>query len=68
MMPVFNMLSRLPVLAVPAGVGESGVPAGVQIVARAYDDPRVFHVASALEEVMPWLDSTQRRPQLGLAS
>ncbi|NNC81716.1 MAG: amidase [Acidimicrobiales bacterium] len=66
MMPVFNMLSRLPVLAVPAGLTESRVPAGVQIVARAYDDPRVFHVASALEEAMPWLDCTQRRPKLAL--
>jgi Asp-tRNA(Asn)/Glu-tRNA(Gln) amidotransferase A subunit family amidase len=40
------------------------VPAGVQIVARAYDDPRVFHVASALEQVMPLLDIDDRRPQI----
>ena len=64
MMPVFNMLSRLPVLAVPAGLAESGVPAGVQIVARAYDDPRVFHVGAVLEATMPWLDCAERRPRL----
>ena len=64
LMPVFNMLSRLPVLAVPAGLTESGIPSGVQIVARAYDDPRVFHVASALERAMPWLDCEPRRPVL----
>lgn len=64
LMPVFNMLSRLPVLAVPAGLTPTGVPAGVQIVARAYDDPRVFHVASALESAMPLLDCEQRRPNL----
>lgn len=59
---VFNMLSRLPVLAVPAGIGANGRPVGVQIVARAFDDPRVFHVASVLEKAMPWLDNTARRP------
>ena len=64
MMPVFNMLSRLPVLAVPAGLAESGVPAGVQIVARTYDDPRVFHVGAVLEATMPWLDCAERRPRL----
>lgn len=64
MMPVFNMLSRLPVLAVPAGITPSGVPAGVQIAARTYDDPRVFHVANALEKAQPWLDCKERRPAL----
>ncbi len=64
MMPVFNMMSRLPVLAAPAGIASSGVPAGIQIVARAYDDPRVFHVAASLEQQMPWLDTQDRRPAI----
>ncbi|MGB7242402.1 MAG: amidase [Sulfitobacter sp.] len=61
---VFNMLSRLPVLAVPAGIGSNGRPVSVQIVARAFDDPRVFHVARVLEQSMPWLDNEARRPVL----
>lgn len=61
---VFNMLSRLPTLAVPAGLATNGRPVGIQIVARAFDDPRVFHVASALERAMPWLDCKARRPDL----
>lgn len=61
---VFNMLSRLPALAVPAGLGANGRPVGVQIVARAFDDPRAFHVASVLQQKMPWLDTPARRPNL----
>lgn len=64
LMPQFNMLGRLPVLAVPAGVAENGLPVGVQIVGRSYDDTRVFRVASALEEAAPWLDCPERRPPL----
>jgi Asp-tRNA(Asn)/Glu-tRNA(Gln) amidotransferase A subunit family amidase len=64
MMPQFNMLGRLPVLAVPAGVAENDLPVGIQIVGRSYDDTRVFQVASALEKAAPWLDCSARRPPL----
>jgi len=60
----FNMLGRLPVMAVPAGIGENGLPVGLQIVARAFDDARSFQVAAALERVRPWLDTPSRRPKL----
>ena len=60
----FNMLGRLPVMAVPAGIGRNGLPVGIQIVARAFDDARCFQVASALERVRPWLDQAARRPKL----
>ena len=50
----FNMLGQLPALAVPSGISTSGVPTGVQIVTRAFDDARVFRVARALERVRPW--------------
>ena len=66
MMPQFNMLGRLPVLAVPAGVAENGLPVGIQIVGRSYDDARVFRVAAALEDAAPWLDCPERRPPVGL--
>jgi Asp-tRNA(Asn)/Glu-tRNA(Gln) amidotransferase A subunit family amidase len=64
LMPQFNMLSRLPVLAVPAGLADNGLPVGIQIVARSYDDARPFRVAAALERSAPWLDSAERRPRL----
>ncbi len=64
LLPQFNMLNRLPVLAVPAGQGKNALPVGIQIVARSYDDPRVFRVAAALEAAAPWLDCPERRPPL----
>ncbi len=50
----FNMLGQLPALAVPSGISATGVPTGVQIVARPFDDARVFRVAQALEQAQPW--------------
>jgi aspartyl-tRNA(Asn)/glutamyl-tRNA(Gln) amidotransferase subunit A len=50
----FNVLSPCPVLAVPSGVASNGVPTGVQIVARTFDDVAAFRVGAALERVRPW--------------
>ena len=59
---VFNVLSRCPVLNVPSGFANNGVPTGVQIAGRTYDDETVFRIGSALEAVRPWLDTPERRP------
>ena len=45
----FNMLSRLPVLAVPTGFGSNLLPGSVQVVARSFDDVRAFHVGTEIE-------------------
>ncbi len=58
----FNICSRCPVLSVPSGRARSGVPTGLQIVGRTYDDVSVFLAAAALECVRPWLDAPERRP------
>jgi aspartyl-tRNA(Asn)/glutamyl-tRNA(Gln) amidotransferase subunit A len=50
----FNVLSPCPVLAVPSGTASNGVPTGVQIVARTYDDVSAFRIGAALERVRPW--------------
>ena len=63
----FNMLSRLPVMAVPSGIDGNGLPSGVQIVARAFDDVRAYRVAAALERARPWLDTPERRPRVRTA-
>ena len=60
----FNMLSRLPVLAVPGGIAGNGLPASIQIVARSFDDARVFRLGRAIERARPWLDCAGRRPPL----
>lgn len=46
----FNVIGRVPVLAVPSGVAPNGVPTGVQIVGRTYDDASVFRLGAALEQ------------------
>ena len=62
---LFNMFSRCPVLAVPSGFTRTGMPSGIQIVGRSFDDVRVFRIGAALERVRPWLDWTRQRPRLG---
>ncbi len=62
--PVFNLFSRCPVLAVPSGFADNGVPTGVQIAGRTYDDLTPFRIGAALEEARPWLDSPERRPRI----
>ena len=61
---VFNVLSRCPVLNVPSGFADNGVPTGVQIAGRTYDDQTVFRIGAALEQVRPWMDTRARRPTL----
>ncbi len=60
----FNMLDRLPVLAVPTGLSASGLPTGLQVVARSYEDIRAFRVGSAIESLYPAYDRSERRPDL----
>lgn len=50
----FNILSRHPVLAVPSGWASNGVPTGVQIVGRTYDDVTPFRIGAAIERELPW--------------
>lgn len=45
----FNAIGRVPVLAVPSGLAPNGVPTGVQLVGRTYDDQTVFTLGAALE-------------------
>lgn len=50
----FNMLSGCPVISVPSGVASNGVPTGVQLAGRPYDDRSVFRAARSLELARPW--------------
>lgn len=58
----WNILSRCPVLAVPSGFADNGVPTGVQIVGPTYVDDVVFRVGAALEKQAPLFDVQERRP------
>ncbi len=48
--PLWNLLSRYPVVNVPICLSARNVPVGVQIVGNTYDDLAAFRVASALSK------------------
>lgn len=50
----FNMMAWCPVASVPSGFGATGMPTGLQIVGRTFDDPTVFRIAAAFEKSRPW--------------
>jgi Asp-tRNA(Asn)/Glu-tRNA(Gln) amidotransferase A subunit family amidase len=56
----FNAL-KLPALSVPSGFSAGGLPTGLQIVGRRFDDLTVLRIGAALEHLRPWRD---RRPRL----
>ncbi|MGA9345679.1 MAG: amidase [Nocardioidaceae bacterium] len=57
----FNVVGRVPVLAVPSGRTDEGLPTGVQLVGRTYDDVSVFRAGAALEAALGlWSDPTWR--------
>jgi len=60
----FNIASRCPVLSVPSGLSADGVPTGLSIVGKTYDDVTAFRVAAAHEERLPWLVTSGPRPAL----
>jgi aspartyl-tRNA(Asn)/glutamyl-tRNA(Gln) amidotransferase subunit A len=54
----FNMTGQ-PAATVPCGFTRSGLPIGLQIVGRRFDDVTVLRASAAFERVRPWAD---RRP------
>jgi Asp-tRNA(Asn)/Glu-tRNA(Gln) amidotransferase A subunit family amidase len=61
----FNMLGTCPVVSVPSGFSAMGVPTGLQIVGRPFDDATVLGSALAYEEARgPWYLTQQTRPHL----
>jgi Asp-tRNA(Asn)/Glu-tRNA(Gln) amidotransferase A subunit family amidase len=50
--------------AVPSGHTHLGLPTGLQVAGRAFDDITVFRITVALETARSWLDAPERRPKL----
>lgn len=48
--PVFNLCSAHPVVAVASGRASNGVPTGVQVVGRPYDEGTALRVAAGIEQ------------------
>lgn len=55
----FNLVSQCPVASVPSGFSTFGVPTGLQIAAKTFDDLSVFRAAAAFEAATDW---HKRRP------
>ena len=64
MTSLFNMFSRCPVLSVPSGLAANGVPTGIQLIGRPFDDNTVFRAAAALESRHSWYATPDSRPAL----
>lgn len=59
----FNILRNLPVMSLPSGFAASGVPTGIQIVGRSFDDATVHRAAFAYERARGgWYGSPAARP------
>ena len=57
----FNM-SWNPAASVPCGFTAKGLPVGLQIVGKRFDDLGVLQASAAFEQAQPWAD---KRPALG---
>lgn len=51
----FNMTGQ-PAASVPCGWTDDGLPIGLQIVGRRFDDATVLRAAAAFEQAAPWAD------------
>jgi aspartyl-tRNA(Asn)/glutamyl-tRNA(Gln) amidotransferase subunit A len=58
----FN-LNGAPAASVPCGFDSQGMPVGLQIVGRAYEDAVVLRAARAFEQIAPWAD---RKPKVAV--
>ena len=59
-MPVFN-LTGMPAMSVPCGFTGSGLPLGLQIAGRAFDESSMLRVGRAYEKATPW---HERHPEI----
>ncbi|MGE5253370.1 MAG: amidase [Planctomycetaceae bacterium] len=57
---IYN-LAGIPSLSIPCGFSAAGLPIGLQIAGRPFDERTVLRVGSAYERTTPWKD---RRPLL----
>jgi aspartyl-tRNA(Asn)/glutamyl-tRNA(Gln) amidotransferase subunit A len=60
----FNIASRCPVLSVPSGLSRDGVPTGLSVVGKTYDDVTAFRVAAAHEERFGGMAAADWRPDI----
>lgn len=66
--PAFNLMYTVPVVNAPSGFDRNGVPTGIQICARSFDDVTAFRVAAAYSGVAPRLFADDLHPSFASGS
>jgi aspartyl-tRNA(Asn)/glutamyl-tRNA(Gln) amidotransferase subunit A len=66
--PPFNLTGQ-PAASIPCGRDDAGMPVGLQVVGRRWEDATVLQVCAALERALPWGDPVPplAAERLGLA-
>ena len=59
----FNLAGN-PACSVPCGFGADGLPLGLQIVGRWFEDDEVLRAAALFERERPWADRRPTLPEL----
>lgn len=62
--PLFNLASRHPVVSIPAGLSAGGLPVGLQVVARPYQDDLALEAAGRIEESLRFLETAGGWPHI----
>ena len=52
-----------PAVSLPAGTTSDGLPVGLQLVARRFDDATLLAASAAFERARPWADAYPPRPR-----
>jgi amidase len=60
-------LSGCPVISLPAGFSDRGLPMGVQIIGRPRDDLSVLQLTRLYEQLTPWLQQVPPALRIGTA-
>lgn len=58
---VFNLVAQCPALSVPAGFGKDGLPLGLQVVGRRFDDYGTLRIGAAIDRVLRF---SKHRPEI----
>ena len=55
-------IAGIPAISIPCGFSQDGLPIGLQIMAKRFDEEAVFRAAHAYEQETPW---QAMRPPVG---